>query len=477
MPLSKSRRLLRGLFGAPGHAEQDPDFRATVVRLNRRSRFVVGWLGVLGPALFVGIQLGVLGKSLAWSYSAQEVAEVLVLYDKLLILLMGVVCLLMGRVGSGPKWGRLIVASTIIVASIATVSDDIANADLTFSAGYLALLMFASTVVPFRPWQMLTLCVTITAIFPLLVLVLPGVTGWPPVSMNREHLIFLALVTLFCTGIIAMMYKYRYGQHVAIKKEAAANRELRDTQAHLVQSAKMASLGSLVAGIAHEINTPLGAIHSNAEIMAAGLKKISLTVTGDCLGNDTASGAAGERTVRTLQEVNSVSLFASERIDTIVRALRNFARLDEAEQKTVDLHEGLESTLAILPRPADKEIEIVREYGDLPGVTCHPNRINQVFMHLLQNAQEAIGQEGKITIATSQDGHQAVVRISDTGRGIPTALSNRVFDPGFTTKGVGVGTGLGLGICYRIVQDHGGSIDIASQSEVGTTVTVRIPIQ
>lgn len=467
MPMSKSRRLLRRQFGAPADAEKDSGFRESIVRLNRKSMFVVGLLGVVAPLLFILVQMLILDKRLAWGYGGQDVSQILVVYDKLLILGLGVLCLVMSKTESGPRWGRLFVALIIFGASIATVTDDIANANLTFSAGYLAVLMFASTTLPFRPWQMLTLCLAITVVFPLLVFVLPGITGWAPATINRDHLVFLPLVTLLCTGICAMLYNYRYGQYMAIKREAETNRKLRETQAQLVQSAKMASLGNLVAGVAHEINTPLGAIHSNAGIIGSTLKKLAAALVDD-------QHAAK---VTALQEVNDVTLSASQRIDTIVRALRNFARLDEAERKTVNLHDGLESALAILPRSRGREIRVVKEFGDLPDVTCYPNQINQVFMHLLQNGMEAIEQDGTITITTCHENNLAVIRIRDTGRGIPSLHKDRVFDPGFTTKGVGVGTGLGLAICYRILESHNGSIEIDSPAAGGTVATVRLPIR
>jgi len=466
MPRSRSRRLLRMQFGTPSDAEQDPGFRDTIIHLNRKSMFVVGLLGVIAPAMFILVQMLFFGKGLAWGYEGRDVSQILVVYDKLLILGLGVLCLVMSQTQSGPRWGRLIVSVVIFGAAMATISDDIANANLSFSAGYLALMMFATTVLPFRPLQMLLLCLAITVVFPLLVLFLPAVVGWQTVFLNRDHLVFLPLVTLLCTGISAMLYNYRYGQYVAFKREAAANRELREAQAQLVQSAKMASLGNLVAGVAHEVNTPLGAIHSNAKLSASTLKKLAADMSDPVLASKLTA----------LGDVSKVTLTASHRIDTIVRALRNFARLDEAERKKVNLHDGLISTLTILPQLQDKTVEIVTQFGELPEVTCHPNQINQVFMHLLQNALEAIETEGKVSITTEFVDHHATITIHDTGRGIPAALRDRVFDPGFTTKGVGVGTGLGLAICYRIIDEHGGSINIDSASDKGTTVVVRLPV-
>ncbi len=466
MPRSKIWRLLRMQFGAPSDAEKDSEFRETITRLNRKSMFVVGLLGVIAPIVFSLFQMALLGRNIAWSYYTSDPTPILVIYDKLLMLGLGVLCLVMSRSEWGPRWGRLIVALVIFGAAIATVSDDIANANVTFSAGYLAVMMFASTALPFRPLQMLALSLAITIVFPLLVFFLPGAVGWPAVPLGYDHLVFLPLVALLCTGMSAMLYNYRYGQFVAIKREAAANLELRDTQAQLVQSAKMASLGNLVAGVAHEVNTPLGAIHSNAELSVSTLRKLA----------DGASNPELASKLTALGEVNEVTLTASRRIDKIISALRNFARLDEAERKTVNLHDGLKSTLAILPQPQNKTVEIVTRFGELPEITCHPNQINQVLMHLLQNGLEAIEVEGELSVTTELADNNARITIQDTGRGIPEAVRDRVFDPGFTTKGVGVGTGLGLAICYRIIEEHGGSITIDSTPDRGTTAVIELPL-
>jgi signal transduction histidine kinase len=177
-----------------------------------------------------------------------------------------------------------------------------------------------------------------------------------------------------------------------------------------------------------------------------------------------------------LEDIARINQLACDRIIGIVSSLRNFARLDEAELKTADLHEGLESTLTLVHHELKNRIEVVREYGDIPPISCHPNQINQVFMNMLVNASQAIKGEGTITIRTFRQGDIVNVQFSDTGTGIPPENVSRIFDPGFTTKGVGVGTGLGLSICFKIVQDHGGSIDVESEVGKGSTFTIRLPL-
>jgi len=252
--------------------------------------------------------------------------------------------------------------------------------------------------------------------------------------------------------------------------------DLRNSQAQLVQQEKMAALGRLVAGVAHEMNTPIGTITSNADTLSRALEKLDKIMRSDEIP-EAVRGLRGLKQVQTvLEDIARINQLACDRIIGIVSSLRNFARLDEAELKTADLHEGLESTLTLVHHELKNRIEVVREYGDIPPISCHPNQINQVFMNMLVNASQAIKGEGTITIRTFRQGDIVNVQFSDTGTGIPPENVSRIFDPGFTTKGVGVGTGLGLSICFKIVQDHGGSIDVESEVGKGSTFTIRLPL-
>lgn len=255
----------------------------------------------------------------------------------------------------------------------------------------------------------------------------------------------------------------------------ATNHELRDTQAALVQSEKMASLGNLVAGVAHEINTPVGTLNSNSDVLVLAIEKLK-----HLLGkapDDSRADLDIERTINTLEEIGRVNKTACERIVRIVRSLRNFARLDEAERKQVDIHEGLESTLTLVHHEIKNRIEIVRDYGKLSPIECFPNQLNQVFMNILVNAAHAIPDKGTITITTRDLGDRVSVSFRDTGVGIEPEHLSKIFDPGFTTKGVGVGSGLGLAICYKIAKEHGGRIDVESTAGKGTTFTLTLPVQ
>jgi len=236
----------------------------------------------------------------------------------------------------------------------------------------------------------------------------------------------------------------------------------------LVQTEKMAALGLLVAGVAHEINTPMGAIHSNNDIMTRAVGKVRKLL-------EPAPDKEVRRLLDILGEVCRNNEMATERIMKIVRSLKNFARLDEAERKKVNIHEGIESTLSLLRHQLKNRIRIVKCFGDIPEIECYPNELNQVFMNILVNAAQAIKHRGEITVKTWREGDRVKIAISDTGIGIPPENLSKVFDPGFTTKGVGLGTGLGLSICYKIIQDHRGTIE-GESSKQGTTFTISIPL-
>lgn len=260
-----------------------------------------------------------------------------------------------------------------------------------------------------------------------------------------------------------------------IEQTERANHELLETQTRLIQADKMAALGNLVAGIAHEINTPVGAIHSMHDTLVRAVGKLKSTMEQqypECCQQGNPLGKA----LKVIEDSNRVIEAGSARVTTIVRSLRNFARLDQAERKAANLHEGLDDSLMLIHHDIKNRVEVVREYGQIPDVMCYPGRLNQVFLNILNNAQQAIEGAGTITVRTRLQQDEVHVTVEDSGAGIPEDQISRIFDPGFTTKGVGVGTGLGLSICYQIMEDHDGRIDVASEVGTGTSVTIVVPV-
>jgi signal transduction histidine kinase len=283
------------------------------------------------------------------------------------------------------------------------------------------------------------------------------------------------LVTILANQAASAIHKARLHaelkRHTEHLEEMVRERtaDLRRAQAQLVQSEKMAALGLLVAGIAHEINTPMGAIASTHDTVFRALEKLKTEL----------GASASPRATQLVNMIGDTSKLlndATQRVTTIVRRLKSFARLDEAELKEADLNAGIEDTIALAAHEL-RGVQVVRDLGKLPLVTCYAGRLNQVFLNVLVNARQAVGANGVITVRTRAEGDKITIAIADNGCGIAEADLKRVFDPGFTTKGVGVGTGLGLSICYQIVQEHGGSITIDSAVGKGTTVTIAVPLR
>ena len=241
-----------------------------------------------------------------------------------------------------------------------------------------------------------------------------------------------------------------------VKELTRTLKELQDTQLKLINSEKMASLGQLVAGVAHEINTPIASIKSNNEITKKLISKI----------ND-------ENTSSLFKEINDIDKEAIERINRLVISLRKFVRLDEAELQDANINKELDLTLDLIRHETKNRIEIVKNYKDIPPIKCYPNMLNQVFMNILVNAAQSIEKTGTITIDTDFKNNNLIVKIKDTGCGIKEP--NKIFFAGYTTKGVGVGTGLGLAISQKIIEKHEGKIEVNSQINVGSEFVITIP--
>jgi signal transduction histidine kinase len=239
-----------------------------------------------------------------------------------------------------------------------------------------------------------------------------------------------------------------------------------------VNEARLATLGMLMAGVAHELNTPLGALSSNHDSLKRALARLQ-----DILADEVVEPSELEevrRVVRALAGVMRVNDMAMQRVGELVTSLRSFGRPDRADVGTVDLHEGLDTAVTLLRHEMRDRIEVVREYGDIPPIECYPQQINQIFMNLLLNAVHAIPAQGTITIRTERVPDGVAVAVADTGVGIAAEHMGRIFEPGFTTKGARVGMGLGLPIARRTVERHGGRIDVTSVPGQGTTFTVRL---
>lgn len=273
-----------------------------------------------------------------------------------------------------------------------------------------------------------------------------------------------------------------------------AYRDLQTAHSRMLQQEKMASIGQLAAGVAHEINNPLSFIISNLGALgeySGELAQFQRALEGAL--RDLASSSPAKEALAALgrlreeMEVDFIledieqlvdeSLEGGNRMKQIVENLKGFARLDEEGYKMTDLNQGLETTLNIVWNEIKNKAKVNKSYGDIPQIICNPGQLNQVFMNLLLNAVQAIGHQGEIHIATRQEGEEIVVEITDTGDGILPDQRDRIFEPFFTTKEVGKGTGLGLTIAYDIVEKHGGEITVKSRPGQGACFTIRLPIR
>ncbi|HEY3858604.1 MAG TPA: ATP-binding protein [Gammaproteobacteria bacterium] len=276
---------------------------------------------------------------------------------------------------------------------------------------------------------------------------------------------------------------------------ASAYKQLKASQIQLIQSEKMASLGQMVAGVAHEINTPLGYVKNNIEMMEMFFdSNRALVAASNALADALLAPHSTEQDLQerlaALAELRQqpgsepddmLKLFADTRfgvdqISELVHNLKDFSRLDRAAAADVDLNECLDSAVLLARNVLKTRVEVVRQYGLLPRISCMPSQLNQVFLNMLTNAAQAIEGPGKILLKTEVDEDWLKVSVQDTGKGIPADVLPRIFDPFFTTKPVGQGTGLGLSISYQIVQQHGGDIRVTSQPGKGTRFTVRLPL-
>jgi signal transduction histidine kinase len=290
--------------------------------------------------------------------------------------------------------------------------------------------------------------------------------------------------------------RLRAGERIIQLEQVLArqNQDLRQAQAAMIQSEKLASLGQLAAGVAHEINNPIAYVTNNlAVIRRDGMSALSL------LGKYTETRAGLARTdpalaaelarlesdidlgyiQHNLGRLLDVSLKGLERVRDIVRNLRDFARLDEAEFKDIDVNAALQTTIEIMRHELrQKMMRVETDFGNVPTLLGHPGKLNQVFLNLLMNALQACASEGVIAIRTgTATNEEVMIEVTDNGCGISAEHLPHIFEPFFTTKPVGQGTGLGLSVSYGIIRDHGGSIEVDSAVGQGTTFRIRLPLQ
>ncbi|NVO00253.1 MAG: response regulator [Geobacteraceae bacterium] len=266
--------------------------------------------------------------------------------------------------------------------------------------------------------------------------------------------------------------------------------ELKSTHRRLVQQEKMASIGQLAAGVAHEINNPMGFISSNLETLGKYAARLRQYMS---VQDEVIKGVADPESLEMLAEarkrlkidylLDDIPALVAEsndgalRVRTIVQNLKGFSRTDMAEMELADINDCMDRAVNIAWNELKYKVNLTKNYGELPTVSCYPQQLGQVFLNFLVNAAHAIDRQGEVTITTRAEKGYVSISVADTGCGIPQGNLDRIFEPFFTTKEVGTGTGLGLAISYEIIQSHGGTIDVESEVGKGTTFTVRLPTE
>lgn len=304
-----------------------------------------------------------------------------------------------------------------------------------------------------------------------------------PVTTNTE----IGILTEAFNEMSYKVYQVRLDLKKKIKELEKINSELIEAQTKLVHSAKMTSLGQLVAGVAHELNNPIGFIYSNMSLLKEYADSLFLFIDQQNQ-NDPKIIAIKKQIDYEFIKMDLPRLIKScqdgaQRTRDIVIGLRNFSRLEEAQLKEIDIHESIDTTLEILQGEIKNRIQVHRQYEKLPKLMCYASQINQVLMNIISNAIQAISGSGQIWITTSSvkpkiDAPAKIqISIQDSGAGMDATTIDKIFEPFFTTKGVGQGTGLGLSISYGIVQNHGGEIQVRSEKGVGTEFMIILPLK
>jgi two-component system, NtrC family, sensor kinase len=274
-----------------------------------------------------------------------------------------------------------------------------------------------------------------------------------------------------------------------VEELRGANVEIKDAQGVLIQSAKMVSLGQLVAGVAHELNNPIGFISSNMHHLSEYVESIRRWVAA-YQGMRSQLPAQSQEELAKLEKELEIDFILKDMVDLtrscveganrtkeIVLGLRTFSRMDESAMRLSDLHEGIRTTLKLLVTELKDRVNLHEEFGPIPDVECNLSQVNQVFMNLISNAAQAIAGRGDIWIRTRRDGDKVKIEVEDNGSGMPEEVRQKIFDPFFTTKAVGKGTGLGLSIAYGLIEKHHGQIEVESQAGKGTRFIITLPLR
>jgi signal transduction histidine kinase len=350
-----------------------------------------GIIGVATPAIHFIIYVLLTGKEIAF---AQKGGTEYYISDKLVIFILGLAGLALSRITIKPQYSRALISLILLVVCLGIIYDDVLKGDVSLTPGYLILVMLVGVgVVPYRPWQVFLLGIGVMLLFYLSIQFIPPMFGDEPLSPVIAHFVLLTLATLVCTAVTIIIYLSRYLMYRSRQKQTALrqaiaqkakeleelNLNLRKTQAQLVQSEKMAALGHLIAGVAHEINTPMGAVNSMHDTLYRAIERLKVYAESSNSLDQKAQDDI-DRIFRAIDDSKKVIQSGMDRVINIVKRLRSFVHLDEAELKRADIHEGIEDTLVLVQHELKDNIKVLKNYGEIPTITCYPRQLNQVFL-------------------------------------------------------------------------------------------------
>ena len=298
----------------------------------------------------------------------------------------------------------------------------------------------------------------------------PDMSEMAPFVSNNFFLISTAVVAMIASYTLEYYARSNFVQRLQIEQEnrrvRQAMEELEQREAQMLQSGRMAALGSLVAGLVHELSSPVATIDSGCETSERVLSRIA----------DPEDGSETSRQLALLRECARAARQATGRVGELLRSLKRFSHLDQAAFGFIDVHESLEATLTLLAREIGDRIEIVRDFGSIPRLACYPADLNQLFMNVLRNAVQAIRGRGRIRLTTWTEGEEIRAQVADSGVGMTAEQMENLFVPTFSRSGDRVKTGLGLFVSYRIAEKHEGRLEVESELGRGTTVTLSVPL-
>ena len=483
--------------------ENEPEFRQEILKLSRQGMLVAGLLGVMGIFAYVVAKSFFVNASISWTYKGIDPATTIVLWDKLIILTLSIVSIVLSRTANGALWGRALMVAMVIVFFVSSMLDD-----LIIGKGYTTtfLVLFLSIAVgtmPYRAWQTFLFGLLIIFVITICVEYLPVLVGVPYLRMAKTIYVFLAIITIIYTGISGLLYSSRYEQYVARKKAEDLKKQLEVThkslqgsykklseaQDQLVHAQKVAAMGRVTAGIAHEIKNPLNFINNFSELieeLSEDLKEEFSTVRPS-IGPEKADLI--DEMVSDLRENAKRVHKHGQRANEILDQMLDHSRLNRGEMEPTDVSSLLEkyvnlSRLNLKAEFPNLPIEIKQDLkDDLLEIELAPKEMGQVVMNLMTNAFDAINLKAKSQNGSYQpyvevssyavDNKHIEIKIEDNGAGIASDAKEKIFEPFFTTTRR---TGLGLSLAHEIItQRYNGNLRFDSKEGEGSSFIISLP--